>query len=59
MVVVSSDGADGSEGEGGGADGSVMLNAEEDSLHDVSFHNYLYMVFQELHYQNSTILKTE
>ncbi|KAK8749224.1 hypothetical protein OTU49_015738 [Cherax quadricarinatus] len=34
MVVVSSDGTDGSEGETGGADDSVMLNAEEDSLND-------------------------
>lgn len=35
MVVVSSDGGDASEGESGGAEGSVMLNAEEDSINDV------------------------
>lgn len=37
MVVVSSEGADGSEGDvgAGGADGSVMLHTEEDSLHEV------------------------
>lgn len=37
MVVVSSEGADGSEGDvgGGGTDGSVMLHTEEDSLHEV------------------------
>lgn len=38
MVVVSSDGGDASEGESGGAEGSVMLNAEEDSINEVSSH---------------------
>lgn len=36
VVVSSSDPAEGSEGESGGADGSsVMLTPEEDSLHEV------------------------
>lgn len=36
MVVVSSDPAEGSEGESGGAEGSsVMLTPEEDALHEV------------------------
>ena len=34
MVVVSSEGGDAFEGEGGG-DGSVILHTEEDSMHEV------------------------
>ncbi|XP_066965286.1 transcriptional repressor CTCF-like isoform X1 [Macrobrachium rosenbergii] len=34
MVVVSSDGTDGSEGDAATTDGSIMLHTEEDTLHD-------------------------
>lgn len=40
MVVVSSDPAEGSEGESGGADGSVILTPEEDSLHEVKQNDF-------------------
>lgn len=44
MVVVSSDPAEGSEGESGGADGSsVILTPEEDSMHEVVLNTAHYL----------------